>query len=468
MAMAAIQPLVWQRGYSGGPYGGGPGGGLLFGYYSNQSFAAPLPVDGASPAESGDNSSAAAAAALSAWLGSGKRASDDTGPSPLKRARSGVGELTEQLDQAQLEETRGAAPAGALSPAGYPQRPGEKDCVFYLRTGTCSFGEGCRFNHPVRVDRMDNMATTVHPERPGQPECPYYMKTGTCKYGAVCKFHHPSILGLPREPPEAYGSGGPPAPLNSAGLPLRPGAQLCSFFMKTGTCKYGSGCKFDHPEVVLRHGAAPAPYPGPFVQDLSHAAPSFLEHQLRPHVSGMQPPPQMLQHQHSLSSLLPADFPYASSQSFPSPNQPFASVLLAPEPTGPLPQRPGELDCAFYMKTGKCKYLSSCKFNHPPGIRPGQPGDYPIAKPPVKLSATGLPLRKGEPACAFYMKTGSCKFGATCKFDHPSPADAVAAAMAAAAAAANFNGIVVAVGEPHGVSPPRGASPGVGPEERMS
>ena len=31
----------------------------------------------------------------------------------------------------------------------------------------------------------------VFPERPGQPECQFYMKTGDCKFGAVCRFHHP-------------------------------------------------------------------------------------------------------------------------------------------------------------------------------------------------------------------------------------------------------------------------------------
>nr|GFC72285.1 zinc finger CCCH domain-containing protein 33 [Tanacetum cinerariifolium] len=30
-----------------------------------------------------------------------------------------------------------------------------------------------------------------YPERPGQPECEYYLKTGTCKFGPTCKFHHP-------------------------------------------------------------------------------------------------------------------------------------------------------------------------------------------------------------------------------------------------------------------------------------
>ena len=31
----------------------------------------------------------------------------------------------------------------------------------------------------------------------------------------------------------------------------------------------------------------------------------------------------------------------------------------------PLPDRPGQLPCQFYMKTGKCKYGWQCKFDHP-------------------------------------------------------------------------------------------------------
>ena len=29
-----------------------------------------------------------------------------------------------------------------------PERPGQRDCAFFLRTGTCRFGSNCRFNHP--------------------------------------------------------------------------------------------------------------------------------------------------------------------------------------------------------------------------------------------------------------------------------------------------------------------------------
>lgn len=62
----------------------------------------------------------------------------------------------------------------ALYPSGpYPEREGEPDCPFYLRTGLCRFGSTCRFNHPpnrklaLAAVRMKG----EFPERVGQPEC---------------------------------------------------------------------------------------------------------------------------------------------------------------------------------------------------------------------------------------------------------------------------------------------------------
>ena len=37
---------------------------------------------------------------------------------------------------------------------------------------------------------------------------------------------------------------------------------------------------------------------------------------------------------------------------------------------------------------------------------------------------------QGEQACPFYMKTGTCKYALTCKFDHPPPGEAAAKAIA--------------------------------------
>lgn len=52
----------------------------------------------------------------------------------------------------------------------------------------------------------------VFPDRPGQPECQFYMKTGDCKFGAVCRFHHPRERSIPA----------PNCVLSPLGLPLRP------------------------------------------------------------------------------------------------------------------------------------------------------------------------------------------------------------------------------------------------------
>ena len=71
-----------------------------------------------------------------------------------------------------------------------------------------------------------------------------------------------------------------------------------------------------------------------------------------------------------------------------------------------FPQRPGQMLCDFYVRTGFCKFRQACKFDHPIEFA-------------VKVNSLGLPLRTHELACPFYAKNGSCKFGPSCKFHHP-------------------------------------------------
>lgn len=37
----------------------------------------------------------------------------------------------------------------------FPDRPGEPDCIFYLRTGMCGYGNSCRFNHPTHIVQVN-------------------------------------------------------------------------------------------------------------------------------------------------------------------------------------------------------------------------------------------------------------------------------------------------------------------------
>ena len=110
----------------------------------------------------------------------------------------------------------------------------------------------------------------LFPIRPNEPVCQYFMKHGTCKFGQACKFHHPhpnsvQVLSFSHLP--MVNDGGPirkveTAPqliLNPLGpdpngqgivlqfLPQRPEEPDCIYFLKNGRCKYGATCRYHHP-----------------------------------------------------------------------------------------------------------------------------------------------------------------------------------------------------------------------------
>lgn len=92
--------------------------------------------------------------------------------------------------------------------------------------------------------------------------------------------------------------------------------------------------------------------------------------------------------------------------------------------TSHYPQKVSEHveDCRDFLRTGRCKYGASCKFSHPSNVQSGGG-----VRAPVDPSEPMFPVRPNEPVCQYYMKHGSCKFGQACKFHHP-PQSSVAAA----------------------------------------
>ena len=109
----------------------------------------------------------------------------------------------------------------------FPIRPNEPLCNYYIKHGTCKFGQACKFHHPPQMagtggggNTMNNGAVLVSipiagrkqdgtqghdmwangnndtgvqilPQRPDEPNCIYFLKNGRCKYGATCRYHHP-------------------------------------------------------------------------------------------------------------------------------------------------------------------------------------------------------------------------------------------------------------------------------------
>ena len=76
-----------------------------------------------------------------------------------------------------------------------------------------------------------------------------------------------------------------------------------------------------------------------------------------------------------------------------------------------------DLGLSYYYnaRTGSCKYGQTCKFDYPPEML----GVVSAGVQAVELTGGQHPIRPGAKKCSFFLKTGSCKFGETCKFDHP-------------------------------------------------
>ncbi|XP_074268521.1 zinc finger CCCH domain-containing protein 58-like [Silene latifolia] len=323
---------------------------------------------------------------------------------------------------------------GISGQEAYPERPGVSDCVYYMRTGSCGFGSRCRYNHPrdrAAVVVASRLVGGEYPERPGELSCQYYLKTGTCKFGATCKFNHPRNAGGSLTD----------APLNYHGLPLRPGEKECSYYLSTGQCKFGRTCKFHHPQPagMPMPAAAPPFYPTvqppslPITEQASGSSTSYRA--TRPPLV----PGSFVPGSYGPMLLSPGVVPMPGWGSYSGSVQPALSpgaqtagasvygvtprhALPGSYPNLPtsigqsassvkefsFPERPGEPECQYYLKTGSCKFGASCRFHHPP--------DRAAA---CFLGPLGLPLRPGTQPCTFYMQNGYCKFGTTCKFDHP-------------------------------------------------
>lgn len=75
--------------------------------------------------------------------------------------------------------------------------PARTACAFFLKTGSCAYGDRCKFEHPFDKAPKVSYNSAGLPLRPEEPPCTYYMKHFHCAFGHTCKFHHPELSGSP-------------------------------------------------------------------------------------------------------------------------------------------------------------------------------------------------------------------------------------------------------------------------------
>lgn len=166
------------------------------------------------------------------------------------------------------------------------------------------------------------MSVTVHyNQNDAVEDCRDYLRTGRCKYGASCKFNHPANV---------QSGGGIKAPIDPLEplFPVRANEPLCQYYMKHGTCKFGLACKFNHPV----QSAISAMISG------TSALSQGPQHILLNQISG-------------------------SDQT--------SSMMLQI-----LPQRPDEPDCIYFLRNGRCKYGATCRYHHPVNYQQRKPFDH--------------------------------------------------------------------------------------------
>lgn len=308
----------------------------------------------------------------------------------------------------------------------YPLRPDAEDCAFYMKTGSCKFGFHCKFNHPRRKtqwSRDKGMPKENNPERIVQTECKYYLTSGGCKYGKNCKYNH-SREKFQTSPIQEF---------NFLGLPMRPGEKECPYYMRTGSCKYGSNCRFHHPEPTIMAGDDSSSAYNNMGRSITVQASSqstvtsWSSSRAINDTTSSYVSPMMYPATQGVSSSTPEWSSYqapvfqASEKSLPTPpafamcnsmSEKFSSshAQHAPVLGDDYPERPGQPECSYFIKTGDCKYKSNCKFHHPKTQLP---------RMQTVLNDKGLPLRPEQTICSFYSRYGICKFGPACRFDHP-------------------------------------------------
>ncbi|KAJ4908151.1 Zinc finger CCCH domain-containing protein 58 [Raphanus sativus] len=256
-----------------------------------------------------------------------------------------------------------------------------------------------------------------YPERPDEPDCVYYLRTGVCGYGSKCQFNHP-----PNRPPVSGDlrteAGEVPERM---GQPVCQGEKECPYYMRTGQCKFGSTCKFHHPVPPGDH-QAPSQHPLPTSPPAIYPSQQFGVVVPRPYVtySQMVLSPGMV----GWNPYQPSTGTQPSPVYGTKPLSPSAPAYQSGSPSSnkeqSFPQRPGQPECTYFLRTGDCKYGTSCRYHHP--LEAASPKG-------ISLSHIGLPLRPGTAQCSHFAQHGICKLGPACKFDHSSSLSTLAPSL---------------------------------------
>ncbi|WOH09748.1 hypothetical protein DCAR_0729206 [Daucus carota subsp. sativus] len=205
-----------------------------------------------------------------------------------------------------------------------------------------------------------------------------FVRTGTCRFGSNCKFNHPL---------ERKNQASRDAFKQKEEIYDEPRQTECKYYLSAGGCKYRKACWYSHgkgksavtPNSELNFIGFPIRV-WRFSNKLFH-------HPNPTAAGGLDTTPRRIIYPPTPSA--PENAEWNGYQGI-LPIPPALSMTI-PATGSSFYAHPGP-DCSSYLRTGNYKFRSSCRFHHPRNWR--------------------------RFVCSHFCRYGTCKFGSSCKYDH--------------------------------------------------
>lgn len=223
--------------------------------------------------------------------------------------------------------------------------------------------------------KLGSLRSEPYPVSPGTGQvCQFFKKSGWCKWGDECRYQHVH---------------GPETPVGVSPTVEKSG-EVCQFFTKSGWCKYADKCKHEHidgNEITVQREPCNFFAKSGWCQYGDGCKYEHIHGHDTPIVAktnGLSQPDEVCQFFGKAGWCKFGDL---------CRYQHIFEGAEAPQ------EKSGEI-CQFFTKSGWCKYGDNCKHEHIGEARPNESNGGP------------------REACQFFSKSGWCQYGNSCKYLH--------------------------------------------------
>ncbi|KAL3526131.1 hypothetical protein ACH5RR_014503 [Cinchona calisaya] len=247
------------------------------------------------------------------------------------------------------------------------------------------------FNYDGKANGVLEDGGSMLSLRPYAGDCRQYIRTGTCKFGLACNFNHPVKRTSLVVKDKDWDS-------DKAALIECKGAKECPYYMLNGSCGYGAQCVFHHPGPSSIGGLQKSSVNDKSTRQSAYSLGRPTIESATLHLSAA------IQPDHAPWSL------HTQSNSTSSYQNDYSFQMTA-NSVPQLTHRHSEL--TGYQAEEVPKQRSRHAHLNAGANRTN------MLERDIPEQVEEFPERPSQPECDYFMKTGDCKFKSACCFHHP-------------------------------------------------